>query len=93
MLDASASSLNGRYETPIYAQDVALAMVRKVIGLQRQIVLELQTPSPDRKPSERVTEQGGKSTKEEREQNEPAVAQGAARADALNTISRLNVLV
>ncbi len=93
MLDASASTLNGRYETPIYAQDVALAMMRKVTGMQRQIVLELQTPSPDRKPSERVTEQGGKSTKEEREQKEPAAAQETAQADEPNTISRLDVLV
>lgn len=93
MLDASASTLNGRYETPIYAQDVALAMMREVTGMQRQIVLELQTPSPDRKSSERVTEQGGGLTNEEREQNEPAAAQNTARADAPNTISRLDVLV
>jgi hypothetical protein len=94
MLDIPSSALNGRYESPFVTQDVALALARKVTGLQRQIVLELRTPSPDREEAETILEQRRNADKDEKKgQPELRPTRDRSVTDAESTGVRVDILV
>jgi hypothetical protein len=93
MLNVPSSALNGRYESPIVTQDVALALARKVTGLQRQLVLELRTPSPDRKPSETIVPERQRDAEEKRTRPEEKSAPATVTRNAIVAEGRLDILV
>lgn len=83
MLDVPSSALNGRYDRPLETHDVALAVARKVTGLQRQIVLELRSPPSDAKDAkaEKATDPDGTPTSQQQRANTPALAPTGIIAD------------